>query len=140
MREVINYIVALLLFKLAYDDWKTKKVAVWSLLFVTVLMIVGRILFVSMPMWDMLAGVAIGILSFGVSKISDEAIGYGDSWLIFALGVYLGGVKLLTLIFVASLMACLFSVGKMFRGGLHRKSTIPYIPFLALAYIGGVLF
>ena len=140
MREVTNYIVALFLIKLAYDDWKTKRVSVWSLIFVTVLMVIGRILFVSMPIWETVAGIAIGILSFGVSKISNEAIGYGDSWLVFSLGLYLGGVKLMTLIFFASLLACLCSVRKMFRGGFHRKSTIPYIPFLALAYIGGVLF
>ena len=140
MCEVIDYIVAIFLIKLAFDDWKTKKVSVWILILMTVVMVVSRIFFVSMSIWETLGGIIIGTLSFLISKAGEEAIGYGDSWIVFLLGLYLGGVKLLELIFVASLLGCIFSVGKILRGGWYRKSTIPYIPFLTIAYIGGVLF
>lgn len=138
MCRVIDYIIALLLIVLAYKDWKTKRVSVWLLGVITVVAIVACIFLVTTSAWNTLGGVAIGILLFGISKWSGEAIGYGDSWLILSLGIYLGGMKLLQVIFLASFLACLISIAYCMRCGWSRKHTLPYIPFVAVAYLGGM--
>lgn len=138
MCRVIEYIIALLLITLAYNDWKTKRVSAWLLGVITVVAITARIFLVSTSVWNTLGGVAIGVLLFGISKWSREALGYGDSWLILSLGIYLGGMKLLEVISLASFLACLFSIAYCIRCGWSRKHTLPYIPFITAAYLGGM--
>ena len=136
MCRIVECAMALLLIVLAYKDWRNKRVSAWLLGVIMIVAIVARVFLVSMSMWETVGGVAIGVLLFGVSKWSKEAIGYGDSWLIFSLGIYLGGMKLLQVISFASFLACIFSVVYCVRHGWNRKHTLPYIPFVAVAFVG----
>ena len=42
-----------------------------------------------------MGGVLIGIVFWLISKYSNETIGYGDSWIISLMGIYLGGICML---------------------------------------------
>ena len=90
-------------------------------------------------LWMAAGGAGVGILFLLVSKVTREGFGYGDSWAILALGIYLGlwGVRdvlagTFCLLAAASLI-CL-TAKKM-----SRKHTIPFIPFLAAGYLLSVL-
>ena len=73
------------------------------------------------------AGIGVGVLFLLVSKVTEEAIGYGDSVAIMILGGYLGFWKV-----VGVLAAGVCSVILAFRG---RVKTMPFFPFLTLGYI-----
>ena len=139
MCEIEQVIVTVLLMVMAYRDLRTKQVSCLALVIMAILVVVIRMLFVEDTIWSTLGGVAVGISFFLISKYSRESVGYGDSWLILLLGVLIGGKKVMEVIFIASFMAALFSVGYGLVRGWNRKNTIPFIPFLALAYVGVVL-
>ena len=74
-----------------------------------------------------------------VSKVTREGFGYGDSWAILALGIYLGlwgvlDVLVGTFCFLAVAALVCLTAKKM-----SRKHTIPFIPFLAAGYLLSVL-
>ncbi len=83
-----------------------------------------------------LGGVLLGIFFFLVGKITREAVGYGDCFIILFLGIYKGGFKALQMILVASIATAMFSVGYCIWNGWQRKGTIPFVPFLSAAYVG----
>jgi len=139
MCEIEKAIVAVLLMVMAYRDLRTKQISCLSLVVMAVLVLALRMLFVEDTIWSTLGGVAVGISFFFISKYSRESVGYGDSWLIFLLGIFLGGKKVMEVIFTASFLAALFSVGYGLVRGWNRKNTIPFIPFLAVAYVGVAL-
>lgn len=86
-----------------------------------------------------LTGIVIGGIFLLCSRVTGEAIGYGDSWIILLLGVYLGGRQLLTVIMLAFFLAGIFSLVGLVRKKWSRTCSIPFIPFLTAAYVGVVL-
>lgn len=83
------------------------------------------------------AGAAVGAVFLGVSKVTDEGFGYGDSLLIMIMGGFLGFWKILSLLTWAFTMAAVFALILLVRNHFHRKDSFPFVPFLAAAYIGG---
>ena len=86
------------------------------------------------------AGAAVGILFLLISRTTGESLGYGDSILIVITGAFLGFWNLLYLLVTAFSAAAVFSVFMMIRKKFHRRSSFPFVPFLAGAYIGGMFF
>ena len=138
MCEIENILVAVLLAAVAYRDWRTKQISCLSLFIMSILVVVLRIAFVEDTIWSTLGGVAVGALFFLIGKCSKESVGYGDCWLILLLGVFLGGKSLVEVVLVATVLTSLFSIGFCMIRGWKKKYTVPFAPFLALAYIGVV--
>lgn len=139
MREIEHGLVAVLLIAMAYRDLRTKQISCLSLVLMAILVLVLRMVFVKDTIWSTLGGAAVGISFFFISKYSRESVGYGDSWLILLLGIFLGGKMIMEVVFVASFLAAIFSIGYGLVRGWNRKNTIPFIPFLAVAYVGVLL-
>lgn len=79
-----------------------------------------------------IGGLMIGILFWVISKITKEAIGYGDSWVITLLGIYLGGKDLIRVLFTASFLAAIVSLILMWKQGWKREGNLPFVPFLTI--------
>lgn len=139
MCEIDDWIIAMCLVAMGYKDWKTKTIPFWLLGLTGIFAVVFRIVVIQASIWLTTGGILIGVLFFGVSRWTREAVGYGDSWLILLLGIYLGGIKLLEVLIFASFFASVFSVLSCLRRGWNKKRSIPFVPFLAAAYLG-VLF
>ena len=73
-----------------------------------------------------------------VSKVTEEAFGYGDSILILIIGSFLGFWDILALLTAAFILAAAFSLILLIRSRFRRKDTFPFVPFLTAAYIGGM--
>ena len=86
------------------------------------------------------AGGAVGAVFLGISKITEESFGYGDSILIMIMGCFIGFWDILTLLMAAFMMAAVFSLVLLIRGRFRRKDSFPFVPFLTAAYIGGMAF
>ena len=77
-------------------------------------------------------GVGTGVLFLGVSRITDEAIGYGDSVVIIILGVFLGFWKLAETLAGAFLISGICAIVLV---STRRVRTMPFLPFLTLGYL-----
>ena len=136
MCQVANWFVLILLAVASVIVWRKREIPM-SLLFI---MSAGITIFAiyckDITIWYRLAGGALGIMLFVVSTVTKEAIGYGDSWLILLLGVQLGIFRVLQLLFAASLLAVIFAVFYLWVRKWNRKATLPFVPFLTIAYLG----
>ena len=84
---------------------------------------------------DLCGGVIFGIFFLGLSKITRERIGYGDSLLILLLGIGLGYRQQMIVVFMAFFISALFSFIMIWRKKLKKHSAIPFIPFIGVAYL-----
>ena len=138
MCQIVEGVMGCLLLVLAYEDWKKKRVSLWLLGLLLLVSVLGRVTCVSMTVQNTLGGIGLGLLLLGISRWCKEAIGFGDSLLAFALGIYLGGARLLEILSFASFLVCIYSLVYGLRHGWNRKRTMPYVPFVAISYIGGM--
>ncbi len=139
MREIANVVILVFLVILAILDWRKKEIPVLLMLFMSVAVVAFTVFCRTESVRSCVAGAGVGLLLFLVSKCTKEAIGYGDSWLILLLGVYLGGLRVVQLMFVASLLSAVCSLFYLWKCHWKRSATIPFVPFLTIAYLGDML-
>lgn len=82
----------------------------------------------------MIAGALVGMVFVGISKVTEEAFGYGDSLMIAVAGVYLGFWNVLGLLVWAHVLAALFAGYILIRKGIYKGASFPFVPFLLAAY------
>ena len=80
-------------------------------------------------------GLLIGLLFVVVSRVTGEQLGYGDSWLLCVLGIYVGTWNMLLLLFAAWMSAALAAMGVLAVCRFRRGMTLPMVPFITLGYI-----
>lgn len=85
-------------------------------------------------------GAGVGIVFLLASRVTGESFGYGDSILIMIMGGFLGFWDILSLLTAAFLLAAVFSVIMLVRKKFNRKTAFPFVPFLMIAYTGGMIF
>lgn len=90
-------------------------------------------------LWMATGGAGVGILFLLVSKVTREGFGYGDSWAILALGIYLGLWGVLDVLAGTFCLLAAASLICLTAKKMSRKHTIPFIPFLAAGYLLSVL-
>lgn len=85
--------------------------------------------------WLTAGGAGVGVCFLIISKVTREKIGYGDSWAILILGIYLGFWRVLeTLVgafFILSAASMICLAGKK----MSRRQALPFYPFLAIGYL-----
>lgn len=87
----------------------------------------------------MVAGGLCGGVFLFLSWFTQESFGYGDSILILILGILSGGWNLLWILFAAFLIASVYGGIMIARKKYTRKKSFPFIPFLTIAYLGGMI-
>ena len=93
----------------------------------------------NIPAALVIAGGASGALFVIVSRMTEEAFGYGDSILITITGIFSGNMGSSGDAGTAFFLAAVFSGIMLSRKIYTRKSSFPFVPFLAAAYLGGVV-
>lgn len=71
-----------------------------------------------------------GVLFLFFGFVTDEAVGYGDGWLILALGLWMSAEELLSAVFLGMILGSGFAI-------CFGKKEIPFVPFLGAAYVVG---
>lgn len=136
MWTVNNVLFSLFLICCGVIDIKKQCVPIWLMLVGTVATIAMRIVGTEVPLMLWLLGVALGIIFLGISKGTGEALGYGDSWLILLLGIYLGLWQALYLLCIAFFICGIFAMVCMIRKKAVKNMSIPFMPFLVLGFWG----
>lgn len=85
--------------------------------------------------WLNLGGLLVGLFFVLVSKMTGEGLGYGDSWLLCALGLYLGIWKLLELLMAAWTGAAVAAMAVLAMRRCRRGTVLPMVPFIAAGYV-----
>lgn len=121
-------------------DIKTRRLPEQLLVAGAVIALLQVFLGVSPSIFLSIAGAAVGVAFLGISKMTGEALGYGDSIVILILGISLGLWNLLALLMLAFLLAA--GCSAILLGVFHfeRKTTLPFIPFLVASYIFVLIF
>lgn len=136
MCRIVDWTFFALLGAGAIFDWRKKQIPILLLIGMSVL--VAGTLFVcnTESVRAKVFGGLLGLLFFLISKCTNQAIGYGDSWIILLLGIHLGIFVTLQILFTASLVAGISSLFFLWKRRWKRYSTLPFVPFLAISYLG----
>lgn len=138
MCEVMNWILWILIVVCGIRDLRKREIPIWWLIVISVLVTIFVLLLDRTRLMSRLVGGLLGVFFFFVSKCTKEAIGYGDSWLILILGIYLGSFEALQVLFFATVIAAIVALFLLWKKGWRKNISIPFIPYLAVAYLGVV--
>ena len=139
MCQIENWVMFLLLVMCSVSDFK-KKTMPAVLLIVFSITVLGFVIFGdSVGVRLRVGGAVLGILFLLISKCTKEAIGYGDSWLILLLGIQLGYLEAISVLFAASLLAAVASLFILWKCNWKRDTSLPFVPFLCISYLGAML-
>ena len=84
---------------------------------------------------EILPGFLPGILCLLIAKLSKEAIGYGDAFMLIAIGTFCLITELLFLLLCGFLIAGTVSILLLVLKKRNKKEEIPLIPFLLSGYV-----
>lgn len=124
---------------LSVEDIKKKKVSIVVLALAGIAGILMHLQFARISIWNILGGVTVGAVMYGVSILSREKIGKGDAILIAVTGIYLGFWGNIILLWVSSVLAGMGGVFALVLLKKGREFEIPFIPFVFVAYIGCII-
>lgn len=145
--EVMQSVYMALLVYLAIEshrDIKEREISVKNTIWFAIIAILqkaGMCIFQSI---DMTAGAAVlsllmallpGVLLLLLSRITRQAIGYGDGLLLLVCGLYLGGKEAGVLFVTGLLILFPISLGLLISGHAKRKTQLPFAPCLLAAYL-----
>ena len=85
------------------------------------------------------AAVGFGLV-YGTGKLFGGGIGEGDAHVVALLILGLGWTHGLFVLLLALLLSAVTGIWMMIIGGKSRKTMLPFIPFIAVAHIGILLF
>lgn len=120
---------------LSYTDIRSRQVSAKLLICSNIAAVLYHLCVRQMNAWVIAGGAAAGALFLLLSKVTREGIGFGDSWAILILGIYLGIWKLTEVLCAAFVMLGVFSAIVLCRNKMSRKCTLPFFPFLTGGYL-----
>ena len=126
MCEIADLLVLAMLIACSYSDARKKTMPVYLLIIFSAVVGGVALLCKDISIQTRLGGGLLGLFFLLASKCSKEAIGYGDSWIILLLGVQMGGMGAVSLVF-------------LWKHHWKRNMTLPFVPFLTISYIGAMI-
>lgn len=139
MCKIADWIVFFLLAACSYSDAKKKTIPIYLLVILSVVVACVAVLCDTVSVQMRVAGALLGVLFLIVSKCSKEAIGYGDSWIMLLLGIQMGCLRAMEVLFLASLLAGAISLFCLWKHHWKRSTTLPFVPFLTISYLGAMV-
>lgn len=131
--------ISICLFVCAVCDLKNRTIPVWIL---GIAQICSFLVFLeqndSMRLEGIL-GALLGVCFFVISKVSREAVGYGDSWIVFLLGLAFGVKNLLWILAISSCLCAMVSLFLLLARKWKKEHRLPFVPFLWMGYLGVML-
>lgn len=124
-----------ILVSLAVMDLRYRRISSSMLVTGSILAAGYSLLFDRSHIWLSFGGLMIGLMFVAVSKVTGEKLGYGDSWLLCILGIYLGTWNLLELLTVAWMAAALTAAAVLVLRKCRRGTVLPMVPFIAAGYL-----
>jgi len=86
-----------------------------------------------------LSGLAYGITFLLISRITRGALGTGDALIIGTIGIYLGFLHTLAVLFYAFFLGGIFSLILFIMRKASRQTSLPFAPFLTAGFLVSIL-
>ena len=135
MQQVIKVIlVGIFLLMEGIRDIRHRQISMISVAVFAVIGLIIQLVFDFDRWYEPFGGVVLGVVLLLLAKITKERIGYGDGWIMFVTGIYLGFRYNLFLLTMALFLAALVSVGLLICKKVNRHSSIPFVTFLFVGY------
>lgn len=135
MYQITQWVSMIYMAALSVVDIHDRKIPFWGLMSGAAAAVIYRMLQGREGAVLALAGAAVGLIFLGISKMTGEALGYADSVIVLILGIYLGFWELCRLLAVSFFISAVFSVIMLSVKKMNRKTSFPFIPFLAVGYL-----
>lgn len=132
----ISQIICLgILIGMSVTDLKCRKVSGEILAVAAIGAVVFQIFCGRGNIWLSGGGMAVGLCFIGISKLTGEGMGYGDSIAILILGIYLGIWELLVVLAGAFVFLMIAAMCTLVRHKMSASCTLPFFPFLTCGYM-----
>ncbi len=120
---------------LAWEDFKTQKIHIVRVAALAVLGVLLHVYIGRLDIVDVFGGWGIGVLLYGISILTKEAIGKGDALCFMATGIYLGFWGNLFLLWSSFLLAGIVGLiyGKI--RGVSKKTQLPFLPYMFICLV-----
>ena len=123
----------------AYFDIKNREIPGEYLIVGTAHALISQIFFGNQAWYVWGLGIVTGMIFIVLSTYTNEGIGYADSMMIMNLGIFYGVWTVLILLAIAFTLAAVVAAAGSVAGKCNKKTKIPFVPFLALGYLGVML-
>lgn len=135
----IRIFIGVILFLSSIKDIKSRQISM-------TLMILGMVvLFMCIPfrgdlsMIDGLLGTAVGFIMIGIGKLTRWKIGMGDGIVLILTGMGVGFWENIVTLLYSLFIIFIFTVILLLMKKITSKTTLPFVPFLFLGYLGMIL-
>ncbi len=134
MWKISQMLCAGVLAGLSVVDIRDRKIPVNILILLSLMAVGYQISMGDEDIRLIVGGVCVGAVFLLISKATGEGMGYGDSWAVLILGIYLGIWRLIEALAGAFLILTAVSIICLCRKHMSRKCRLPFYPFLAAGY------
>ena len=124
MCKIEDFIMLLFLLWCSISDLRTKKIPTVLLIIMSLTVIMIRLIFIRQEIAGMAGGALMGAIFWLISKYTNQAIGYGDSWLLGNMGIYLGGISMLEVATTAFFLTGLVSLAGIVIKQWKKNSSV----------------
>lgn len=130
---ILTVIVGIYLLIMSILDWRKKEIPLLpgALLFIGVVLMQ---VIIDGWAWNCLFGILVGIGLYGISKLSQGAVGEGDALVYAIVGAKLGFTKNIEVLAYSLLFCSIAAIFLLITGRIKKKDKLAFIPFTAMAY------
>ena len=127
---------------LGINSWKDLRTREVSLFTICIFGLVGviRACFLGNIGMEWIGTISLGGILLGLSIVSKGAVGMGDGFLLLALGTVLSFRELLWAFLTGLLCCSLCGILLLLLPVRKKKVELPFVPFLLVGYIGGLMY
>lgn len=138
-----EHIILIILSVFSMEDIMKRRIHLALVLIFFASGILYQILLGKVILIEILGGILVGIILIGISRLTEEAIGYGDGLIFLVTGVFLGIWENLNLLFTSLIIAFIYSSIQILLRKKDTKDEIPFVPFIWIAdllHLGGLYY
>ena len=116
-------------------DLRSRQFNILPVIISSILLSLIQLFCKDMTIPEILLGVVPGVLIWFFSRWSQGAIGEGDAVVISGLGMITGWRSVCTIFLIACMMCAGIGICLLIGRKAGRKTELPFIPFLAVAFV-----
>lgn len=125
------------------EDIKKRRINLLPVLIFLICGIIFQFVAGKLTFLEILGGASLGIFLLCVSRVTHEAMGYGDGFIFLVTGVFLGVWENFQLLLSSLLVAFVFSAIQILIRKKSGKDEMAFVPFIWISYLihlGGVYY
>ena len=132
---MVNGVVLTMLTMETVADVRSKSISVIRQIIFIIVGIALNVIFYYQSLVSIAGGIGIAAVLFLYAKFTEEGIGYGDCLIFLNLGIYIGFLNNMRLLFGSLVIGSVIGVGYAIIKRKNLDSRIPFVPCILAAYI-----